>query len=69
MKMENKEFFNAGELVKCKHLENSPIMVVSKVVKLTLEQQNRLLGVECYWFDDNKAIQIYQFNTKDLVKI
>jgi uncharacterized protein YodC (DUF2158 family) len=71
--MEDKVFFNAGDLVKIKHkINNRPdTMLVAKVKKLRSAsgQNTSLSGIECIWFDNNGALHRETFNTKDLEKV
>ena len=69
--MEDRIFFNAGDLVRVKHdLDNKPDrMLVVYVKKLkSVTGNSSLSGIECIWFDDNKCLHKEVFSTKDLEK-
>lgn len=68
-------FFHKGDLVKHKRLENSPTMLVDKVIFKTDREGNFILdglgkkilhGVQCSWFNLNLDYVTYVFNSKDL---
>lgn len=64
-------YFNEGNVVKVKHLPNSPKMVVKTVNKTQAIKEGEkptLLGVTCYWFANDNSYQEARFNTKDLEK-
>ena len=69
--MEERIFFNAGDLVRIKHdLENRPErMLVVRVKKLhAVSGNSSLSGIECIWFDKNGMLHKELFSTKDLEK-
>lgn len=71
--MEERIFFNAGDLVKIKHeLDNRPdTMLVVQVRKLKSMTggNSSLSGIECIWFDNHGALHKELFSTKDLEKV
>ena len=70
--MEERIFFNAGDLVRVKHrLDNKPEkMLVVQVKKLrSLSGNSSLSGIECIWFDSKGALHKEIFSTKDLEKV
>ena len=67
-------YFSPGDIVKVKHdLKNRPDMVVKSVDKIENPKDDddgkSLLGITCFWFDNNLVLQQYRFNTKDLEKL
>ncbi len=74
MLIENEKiFYNPGELVKVKQLNNSPVMyVVEKVSRSYMNDQkkeNIFIGIKCRWFDVNMQLQEAIFSTKDLIHV
>jgi len=71
--MEERIFFNAGDLVRIKHsIDNRPNkMLVVRVKKIHSMSggNSSLSGIECIWFDTTGALHKEIFNTKDLEKI
>lgn len=73
--MEEKVFFNAGELVTLKQdLPDKPVMVVKEINKAVLREptgmggkRGVLFGITCFWFTKDLSYETGQFNTKDLV--
>lgn len=70
----DKIFFNAGDLVKVKHFDNSPVMYIIEKVSKTIgqkygETETIFLGMKCRWFDNNNRLQEAVFSTKDLIHI
>ncbi len=70
--MENKTFFNPGNIVQVKHDDNSPKMyVVERVDRVVKskdgDQSSIFVGVKCRWFDLNLVLQEAVFSTKDLI--
>jgi hypothetical protein len=65
-------YFSPGDIVRVKHdLKNRPDMVVKSVDKIDTPAKGdstALLGITCFWFDENLVLQQYRFNTKDLEK-
>jgi len=63
-------YFNEGDVVSIKHLDDSPLMVVKRIEKMVKPKEEdskfTLLGIKCYWFDKNHSYQEASFNTKDL---
>ena len=71
--MEEKIYFQPGDVVKCKKLSNSPEMYVLRKKELTFkdkEDKDKVLqGIVCRWFADGGLLQEAVFNTKDLIKL
>lgn len=70
--MEERIFFNAGDLVKVRHnLDNKPEqMLVVQVKKLrSMSGNSSLSGIECIWFGTNGELHKEVFSTKDLEKV
>ena len=70
----DKIFFNAGDLVKVKHFDNSPVMYIIEKVSKTIHQkagepETIFLGMKCRWFDNDNRLQEAVFSTKDLIHI
>lgn len=70
--MEERIFFNAGDLVRVKHdLENKPdrmLVVYVKKLRAAAGTNSSLSGIECIWFDKVGVMHKHLFNTKDLEK-
>ena len=72
MELNEKTFFNAGELVKIKQGVDGPTMVVKTVNKAHERgdaSKTMLIGVTCFWFTKDNAYQSQMFSTKDLQKV
>lgn len=75
MIINEKVFYNPGDLVKVKHnLENVPIMyVVEKVTRTYIHtdktKDSIFIGIKCRWFDSNKILRESIFSTKDLIHV
>lgn len=75
--MNDKVFFNKGEIVRIEKLDG-PAMMVKEVAKRTYrytddkdkeKEKVLLFGIKCIWFDKNDQLHEALFNTKDLIKI
>lgn len=71
---ELKVYFNPGDLVKCKHFENSPTMYVLEkvsrnIIDKTGAESSVFLGIKCRWFDVNNVLREALFSSKDLIHI
>lgn len=65
-----KVFFMEGDMVELRQdLQNKPEMMVQSVVKSTIGDTPRLLGIKCMWFTTDMLFQVQVFSTKDLVHI
>lgn len=72
--MEEKVFFNPGEVVMLKQdIPNKPSMVVKEVNKAVIREpagmskRGVLFGITCFWFTKDGVYQCEKFNTKDLI--
>lgn len=70
--MEEKVFFNPGEVVKLRQPQlDSPNMLVTKK-EMTIVSKDRkhiFKGVRCRWFAKDHTLHEAIFNTKDLVHV
>lgn len=69
MIMEDKTFFQPGNVVKLKQvIAFTPKMIVKSIDKVTQRNDSRstFLGVTCFWFTSEGRYQEQRFNTKDL---
>lgn len=64
-------YFNPGNVVKVKHLPDSPLMVVKQANKFwdAASGSGKLLGIRCYWFSSTGTYHEEVFSSKDLSKI
>lgn len=76
MTIEEKIYFNPGDLVKVRHekLENVPVMyVLEKITRnITTKEGNTdnvFVGIRCRYFDKNQVLREAVFSTKDLVHV
>lgn len=72
--IEDKIYFNAGDIVKVKHFENAPAMYITEKVTKTInhkygDSESLFLGMKCRWFDKDNKLQEAIFSTKDLEHI
>lgn len=70
--MEERIFFNPGEVVKVKqNIPNKPLMVVKSVDKSNTKYGDTVkpvfFGITCFWFATDGTLQESRFNTKDLI--
>lgn len=71
MMLEDKIFFNPGDLVILRHpIPNRPVMYVVGRVMQTIKKGAKLeslfKGIRCRWYDNNATLQEAIFSTKDL---
>lgn len=76
MTIEEKIYFNPGDIVKVRHeqLENVPVMYVLEKITRNLTTKdgmsdNVFLGIKCRYFDKNQVLREAIFSTKDLVHV
>ena len=73
--IDDKIFYNPGDLVKVKHeLNNTPVMyVIEKSTKSIINKSGNketiFLGIKCRWFDNNNVLREGIFSTKDLMHV
>ena len=58
----------SGKLVRLKGA-TQPIMTVRGVREATMNQQIKVTGVFCEWFDNNLHIQQYEFKPESLEEV
>lgn len=71
MMLEDKIFFNPGDLVILRHpIPNRPTMYVVGRVMQTIKKganlESLFKGIRCRWYDNNATLQEAIFSTKDL---
>lgn len=76
MTIEEKIYFNPGDLVKVRHekLENVPVMYVLEKITRNIatkegSNENVFVGIRCRYFDKNQVLREAIFSTKDLVHV
>ena len=73
--IDDKIFYNPGDLVKVKHkLSNAPVMYViekstKSIVNKSGTKETIFLGIKCRWFDCNNVLREAIFSTKDLIHV
>lgn len=72
MEMDDKIYFNSGDIVEIRHdISNKPdsMLVIEKIVRSyvkELNKENQLLGIKCLYFSKDGVMHEGIFNTKDL---
>lgn len=76
MLIDEKIYFNPGDLVKVRHeaLENRPVMYVLEKITRNITTKagatdNVFLGIRTRWFDKNQVLREAIFSTKDLIHV
>lgn len=75
IEMDDKVFFNPGDVVKLKHdLPNVPIMYIIEKVSRNIigtngDRENVFLGMRTRWFSEDGKLQEAIFSTKDLMHV
>lgn len=73
--IDDKIFYNPGDLVKVKHeLNNAPVMYViekstKSIINKSGNKETMFLGIKCRWFDTNNVLREGIFSTKDLMHV